>query len=34
MEIDILDFIDQCLDLAKQALGKHVGEPASAGFAR
>ncbi|QAU14050.1 IS5 family transposase [Halorubrum sp. BOL3-1] len=34
MEIDILDFIEQCRHLAKQALGKHVGEPASGGFAR
>ncbi len=34
MEIDILDFIEQCRDLAKQALGKHAGEPASGGFAR
>ena len=33
MEIDILDFIEQCRDLAKQALGKHAGEPASGGFA-
>jgi len=28
MEIDILDFIEQCRDLAKQALGKHAGESA------
>ena len=34
MEIDILDFIEQCRDLAKQALGKHAGEPASGGVAR
>ncbi|TMT81729.1 IS5 family transposase [Haloterrigena sp. H1] len=34
MEIDLLDFIEQCRDLAKQALGKHAGEPASGGFAR
>ena len=34
MEIDILDFIEQCRHLAKQALGKHAGEPASGGFAR
>jgi len=34
MEIDILDFTEQCRDLAKQALGKHAGEPASGGFAR
>jgi hypothetical protein len=33
MEIDILDSIDQCRDLAKQALGKHAGEPDSGGFA-
>jgi len=33
MEIDILDFVEQCRDLAKQALGKHAGEPASGGFA-
>ncbi len=25
----MLDFIEQCPDLAKQALGKHAGEPAS-----
>ena len=30
----MLDFIEQCRDLAKQALGKHAGEPASGGFAR
>jgi len=34
MEVDILDFAEQCRDLAKQALGKHAGEPASGGFAR
>jgi len=34
MEIDLLDFVEQCRDLAKQALGKHAGEPASGGFAR
>jgi len=34
MEIDILDFVEQCRDLTKQALGKHAGEPASGGFAR
>jgi hypothetical protein len=34
METDILDFIEQCRHLAKQALGKHAGEPASSGFAR
>jgi IS5 family transposase len=34
MEIDLLDFVENCRDLAKQALGKHAGEPASGGFAR
>ncbi|ARS90729.1 IS5 family transposase [Natrarchaeobaculum aegyptiacum] len=34
MEIDILDFVEQCRDLAKQALGKHAGEPAVGGLAR
>ena len=34
MEIDLLDFVEKCCDLAKQALGKHAGEPASGGFAR
>ena len=34
MEIDILDFIETCRHLAKQALGQHAGEPASGGFAR
>ena len=34
MEIDIPGFIEQCRDIAKQALGKHAGEPASGGFAR
>jgi IS5 family transposase len=34
MEIDLLDFVEQCRHLAKQALGKHAGEPASGGFAR
>ena len=34
MGIDILEFIEQCRDLAKQPLGKHAGEPASSGFAR
>ncbi len=34
MEVDILDFVEQCRYLAKQALGKHAGEPASGGFAR
>jgi hypothetical protein len=34
MEVDLLDFVEQCRHLAKQALGKHAGEPASGGFAR
>ena len=34
MEIDLLDFVEHCRRLAKQALGKHAGEPASGGFAR
>jgi IS5 family transposase len=34
MEIDLLDFVKQCRHLAKQALGKYAGEPASGGFAR
>jgi hypothetical protein len=34
MEVDILDFVEQCRRLVKQALGKHAGEPASGGFAR
>jgi hypothetical protein len=34
MEVDRLDFVEQCRHLAKQALGKHTGEPASGGFAR
>ena len=34
MEIDLLNFVEQCRRLAKQALGKHAGEPASGGFAR
>jgi hypothetical protein len=34
MEVDLLDFVEQCRDLAKQALGKHAGESASGGFAR
>jgi hypothetical protein len=34
MEVDILDFVEECRHLAKQALGKHAGEPASGGFAR
>ncbi len=34
MEVGLLDFVKQCRHLAKQALGKHAGEPASGGFAR
>ncbi|OYR48469.1 IS5/IS1182 family transposase [Halorubrum sp. Ea1] len=34
MEVDLLDFAEQCRRLVKQALGKHAGEPASGGFAR
>ncbi|SDN27103.1 hypothetical protein SAMN05192554_1441, partial [Haloarchaeobius iranensis] len=34
MEVDLLDFVEQCRQLVKQALGKHAGEPASGGFAR
>ncbi|WP_254544884.1 IS5 family transposase [Halomarina pelagica] len=34
MEIDLLDFVQKCKRLAKQALGKHAGEPASGGFVR
>ncbi|EMA07272.1 IS5 family transposase [Haloarcula marismortui] len=34
MEVDLLDFVEQCQHLVKQALGKHAGEPASGGFAR
>jgi hypothetical protein len=34
MEIDFLKSVEQCRRLAKQALGKHAGEPASGGFAR
>ncbi len=33
-EVDLLDFVEQCRHLVKQALGKHAGEPASGGFAR
>ncbi len=33
MEIDFLDFVEQYRDIAKQALGKHAGEPASGRFA-
>jgi IS5 family transposase len=34
MEIKLLDFVQECKRLAKQALGKRAGEPASGGFAR
>ena len=34
MEVDLLDFVEQCRHLVKQALGKHAGERASGGFAR
>ncbi len=34
MEIDLLDFVEQCRRLVKQALGNHAGELASGGFAR
>jgi hypothetical protein len=34
MEVSLLDFVQECRHLAKQALGKHAGEPASGGFAR
>ena len=34
MEVDLLDFVQECKRLAKQALGKHAGEPATGGFAR
>ncbi|KAB7519434.1 transposase [Halosegnis rubeus] len=34
MEVDLLDFVEQCRQLVKQALGKHAAEPASGGFAR
>ena len=34
MEVDLLGFVEQCRDLAKQAIGKHVGDPASGGIAR
>ena len=33
MEIDLLDFVEQCRQLVKQALGKHASEPDSGGFA-
>jgi len=28
MKVDLLDFVEQCRHLVKQALGKHAGEPA------
>ncbi|ELY62735.1 ISH9-type transposase [Natronococcus jeotgali DSM 18795] len=34
MEVDLLDFVQECKRLAKQALGRHAGEPTSGGFAR
>jgi len=34
VEVDLLDFVEQCRRLVKQALEKHAGEPASGGFAR
>ena len=34
MEVDLLNFVEQCQQLVKQALGKHLGEPAGGGFAR
>ena len=34
MDVVLLDFVQQCRQLAKQALGKRAGEPASGGFAR
>lgn len=34
MEIDLLNFVEQCRHLAKQALGKHAGDPGAGGFAR
>ena len=34
MKVDLLNFVEQCRHLVKQALGKHAGEPASGGFAR
>jgi hypothetical protein len=34
MEVDFLEFVEQCRHIAKQALGKHASEPASGGFAR
>ena len=34
MEVDLLDFVEQCRHLIKQALGKHAGESVNGGFAR
>jgi len=33
MEVNLLDFVEQCRQLVKQALRKHAGKPASGGFA-
>jgi len=33
-EVDLLDFVRTCKRVAKQALGKHAGEPATGRFAR
>lgn len=34
VEIDLLDFVENCKRLAKQALGRHAGEPEVGGLAR
>ena len=34
VEVDLLDFVETFKRLAKQALGKHAGEPVTGGFAR
>ncbi len=34
MEISLLDFVQECRHLVKQALGKRAGEPAAGGLAR
>ena len=34
MAVDLLDFVMRCKRVAKQALGRHAGEPATGGFAR
>lgn len=34
MEIDLLDFVQECKRIAKQALGEHARAFASGGFAR